>query len=415
MATGITRREGLKLAGASALGAATMAAAGTARAQPGSDRGPFDVAVVGAGVFGAWSAWMLAKAGYRVALIDQYGPANARASSAGESRVTRMSYGADAIYSEMAARSLLHWQALSARCALPVLHNTGVLWFSPPGDEYMRQSIAWLDTNGHPYWRGDTQALRQRFPQMRFADGEEGFVELETGALIAGRAVQTVVKESGAPLVIARAGPPRKQRDGSYLVAEGVAARHVVYACGPWLGKLFPDVLGGRIVPTRQEIMHFGSAPGDARFAPPAMPVWADNNAGDIAYGLPDLENQGFKIAFDRHGPEVDPDSQDRRLTPAMVDQAREYLSRRFPDLADAPLIHGRVCQYENSSNGDFLIDRLPGHDNVWLVGGGSGHGFKHGPAVGELVSRHIAEAGLAVEPRFSLETKGTSAARSVY
>ncbi|KUO50971.1 MAG: hypothetical protein APF82_07360 [Sphingomonadales bacterium BRH_c42] len=415
MATGITRREGLKLAGASALGAATMAAAGTARAQPGSDRGPFDVAVVGAGVFGAWSAWMLAKAGYRVALIDQYGPANARASSAGESRVTRMSYGADAIYSEMAARSLLHWQALSARCALPVFHNTGVLWFSPPGDEYMRQSIAWLDTNGHPYWRGDTQALRQRFPQMRFADGEEGFVELETGALIAGRAVQTVVKESGAPLVIARAGPPRKQRDGSYLVAEGVAARHVVYACGPWLGKLFPDVLGGRIVPTRQEIMHFGSAPGDARFAPPAMPVWADNNAGDIAYGLPDLENQGFKIAFDRHGPEVDPDSQDRRLTPAMVDQAREYLSRRFPDLADAPLIHGRVCQYENSSNGDFLIDRLPGHDNVWLVGGGSGHGFKHGPAVGELVSRHIAEAGLAVEPRFSLETKGTSAARSVY
>ncbi len=414
MAKGVTRREGLKLAGTTALAGAAMAAAGTVRAQSGTG-GQFDVAVVGAGVFGAWSAWMLAKAGYRVALIDQYGPANARASSAGESRVTRMSYGADTVYSQMAAASLPHWQALSERCALPVFHNIGVLWFSPPGDVYMRQSIEWLDANDHAYWRGDAAAMRRRYPQMRFADGEEGFAELETGALIAGRAVQTLIRESGAPLVIAKAQPPRRQSDGSYLVAEGVTARHVVYACGPWLGKLFPDVLGGRITPTRQEILHFGSAPGDNRFAPPALPVWADNNEGDLAYGIPDLEGQGFKMAFDRHGPLVDPDSQDRRLSPAMADQAREFLARRFPDLADAPLIHGRVCQYENSSNGDFLIDRLPGHDNVWLVGGGSGHGFKHGPAVGELVARHIADAGLAVEPRFSLETKGATVARSVY
>lgn len=416
MAKGITRRDGLKLAGATALAGAAMTAAGPVRAQSGSaSGGQFDVAVVGAGVFGAWSAWMLVRAGYQVALIDQYGPANARASSAGESRVTRMSYGADTVYSQMAARSLPHWQALSERCALPVFHNIGVLWFSSPGDVYMQQSIEWLDANDRAYWRGDAAALRQRFPQMRFADDEEGFVELETGALIAGRAVQTLVRESGAPLIIARAEPPRRQSDGRYLVAEGVTARQIVYACGPWLGTLFPDALGGRITPTRQEILHFGSASGDTRFAPPALPVWANNNAGDLAYGIPDLEGQGFKMAFDRHGPEVDPDSQDRRLTPATITAAREFLSRRFPDLADAPLIHGRVCQYENSSNGDFLIDRLPGHDNVWLVGGGSGHGFKHGPAVGELVAHHIADAGLAVEPRFSLATKGTAAARSVY
>lgn len=414
MAGGLTRREGLKLAAGTALGTAAVGAADTARAQS-QVGGGFDVAVVGAGVFGAWSAWMLAKAGYSVAIIDQYGPANARASSAGESRVTRMGYGADTIYSQMSAHSLPYWQALSSRCALPVFHNTGVLWFSPKGDPYTRQSIDWLAAGGHQYWRGDAQALRERFAQMRFTDDEEGFVELETGALIAGRAVQTVVKESAAPLVIARAEPPRRLSDGRYHVTDGVTARHVVYACGPWLAKLFPDVLGGKITPTRQEIMHFGSAPGDARFAPPALPVWADNNAGDITYGLPDLENQGFKIAFDRHGPEVDPDSQDRRLTPAMVELARDYLARRFPDLAAAPLIHGRVCQYENSSNGDFLMDRLPGHDTVWVVGGGSGHGFKHGPAVGELIARHIADAGLAIEPRFALATKGTRAARSVY
>jgi glycine/D-amino acid oxidase-like deaminating enzyme len=357
----------------------------------------------------------LAKSGRKVALVDQYGPANARASSAGESRVTRLGFGSDAIYSEMAARSLPYWQALSDRCALPIFHRTGVLWFSPGENDYMRQSLAWLKANERGYWYGDADLLRARYPQMRFEDGEAGFLEKETGALIAGRAVQTLVAESGTPVVTAQAGEPHKRSDGGYQVTKEVAANALVYACGPWLAKVFPDLLGERIIPTRQEILHFGSAQGDARFAPPGLPVWADFNDGEIVYGLPDLESQGFKIAFDKHGPRVDPDSQDRRVSAETVERARAYLARRFPGLADGPIVHGRVCQYENSSNGDFLIDRLPGHENVWLVGGGSGHGFKHGPAVGERVARHIADTASSIEPRFSIATKGTSAARSVY
>lgn len=406
----ITRRQGLKLGAAAGLTVLDAPARGQ---EAGATS--HDVAVVGAGVFGAWTAAMVARRGYRVALVDQYGPANARASSAGESRVTRLSYGGDTIYSAMAAQSLGEWRSLSDRAALPLFHRTGVLWFSPDSDEYMRASIAWLDANNRPYWRGDAQALRKRFPQMRFADTEAGFVELETGALIAGRAVQTLVEQMGLTIVRAKAGPPVRRSNGIYDVCEGVAAAHVVYACGPWLGQLFPAELAGRIVPTRQEVLHFGSAPGDHRFAAPALPVWADFNGGEIVYGLPDLEQQGFKMAFDHHGPVVDPDTQDRRITPATIEQARSFLARRFPDLANAPLIHSRVCQYENSSNGDFLIDRLPGHDRVWLVGGGSGHGFKHGPAVGKRVAQHIADSTMGIEPRFSLATKGTVAARSVY
>jgi glycine/D-amino acid oxidase-like deaminating enzyme len=189
----------------------------------------------------------------------------------------------------------------------------------------------------------------------------------------------------------------------------------MVYALGPWLAELFPQLLGGRIVATRQEVFHFGAPQGDARFAAPNLPVWAEFNGGSIVYGLPDLEGQGFKLAFDAHGPVVDPDSEDRRVTPEGVARARDYLGRRFPTLARAPLIHSRVCQYENSSNGDFLIDRLPGHDRVWLVGGGSGHGFKHGPAVGKRVARHLFDPLFAVEPRFSLATKDRAIARTVY
>jgi glycine/D-amino acid oxidase-like deaminating enzyme len=410
MVEGMSRRDTIKLA--TAAGVAAMAAPAAAIAGAGS---PHDVAVVGAGVFGAWTAAMLQRQGLRVVLVDQYGPANARASSAGESRVTRLSYGGDPLYSGMASQSLGEWRALSARCELPVFHPTGVLWFAPSGDEYMQRSLDWLEANGRQYWRGDSAALQDLYPQMRFAEGESGFLELETGALIAGRAVQAVVALEQIPLVIARAAHPHLLGDGNYQVCDDVTARHVVYACGPWLGQLFPDELAGRIVPTRQEVLHFGSAAGDKRFAPPSQPVWADFNNGDIVYGLPDLEQQGFKIAFDRHGPVVDPETQDRRVAAATVAEAREYLARRFPDLATAPVVHSRVCQYENTSNGDLLIDRLPGHERVWLVGGGSGHGFKHGPAVGQRVARHVLDAALAIEPRFSLATKGTVAARSVY
>ncbi|HEX4848112.1 MAG TPA: FAD-dependent oxidoreductase, partial [Novosphingobium sp.] len=229
-----------------------------------------------------------------------------------------------------------------------------------------------------------------------------------------GRGVQTTVADAGLTAQRVQAGPPERLSDGRLRIG-GLTAHSAVYACGPWLPKLFPDLLKDRIVATLQEVYHFGPAAGDGRFSPPALPVWADFNAGDIVYGFPGLEGQGFKIAFDRHGAEVDPDSQDRRVSDEGVEQARAYLAKRFPGLAGAPFVHGRVCQYENSSNGDFLIDRLPGHDRVWLVGGGSGHGFKHGPAVGQRVAAHIADAALPVEPRFRLAAKGRMQKRTVY
>lgn len=402
----LTRRETLAAAGA--IGIAAQAKAAT------STQGVVDVAVIGAGVFGAWSAWHLKKAGLSVALIDQYSPGHARSSSGGESRVIRVSYGGDPLYSSMAVDSLAQWDALSQRQSQPILHKVGVLWFSTDDDASAKQSLEWLRASGLGRWEGDAAALRARFPQMRFADNETGFIETGTGALIAGRGVQAVVADASLEVVRGKAESPKRLQNGIYEVA-GITARSLVYACGPWLPKIFPEVLGSRIFVTRQEVFHFGAAPGDTRFAAPALPVWADSNAQDFAYGFPDLEGQGFKMAFDTHGEEVDPDTQNRQVSAAGVARARAYLKTRFPDLAEAPLIHARVCQYENSSNGDFLIDRLPGHDNVWLVGGGSGHGFKHGPAVGKRVAAHVINAATPVEPRFSLATKATKQNRTVY
>jgi len=185
-----------------------------------------------------------------------------------------------------------------------------------------------------------------------------------------------------------------------------------VFACGPWLPKVFPDLLGERIFPTRQEVFYFGPPAGDDRFRAPAMPVWVDFS--EEIYGLPDFEGRGFKVSLDRHGLAIDPDTGSRVFTPETLAAVRGFVGRRFPALKDAPLVLSEVCQYENTSNGDFLIDRHPERENVWLVGGGSGHGFKHGPALGEYVTARIVEGG-KVEDRFSLATKEKFQKRAVY
>jgi sarcosine oxidase len=244
--------------------------------------------------------------------------------------------------------------------------------------------------------------LARSFPQFRFREDREGLLEPESGVLLARRAVQAVVEQA------IREGVEYRQEPGPPPDESGVT----VYACGPWLPKIFPEVLGGRIRPTRQEVFFFGTPAGDRRFAPPHMPAWADITDEHSAYSVPDIENRGLKLAFDRHGPVFDPDSDDR--VAREVEPARAFLGERFPALAGAPLVESRVCQYENTSTGDFLIDRHPDFENVWLVGGGSGHGFKHGPVVGEHVCELI-EGRVAPEPRFSLETKTREARRAIY
>jgi glycine/D-amino acid oxidase-like deaminating enzyme len=191
-----------------------------------------------------------------------------------------------------------------------------------------------------------------------------------------------------------------------------ITAESFVFACGPWLGKVFPHQLGPRIFPTRQEVFFFGTPPADTRFAPPALPTWFFQM--DEVYGMPDIESRGLKVACDTHGEIVDPDSQSRLVSREGVEAARQFVSRRFPALKDAPIVETRVCQYENTANGDLLIDRHPEFSNAWFVGGGSGHGFKHGPAVGQYTSALVLGERSA-EPRFSLASKATRQERAIH
>ena len=393
--------------------AASAALASSAKAQ----KGTYDVVVVGAGVFGAWTAHHLRKAGKRVLLVDAYGASNSRASSGGESRIIRCGYGPDEIYTRFSKESLSQWQDLSRRTTNPLFHKTGVLWFGKSTDSRITATVETLTKHKVPHEKLSQRELEKRFPQFFFGDAGAGVLEPDSGALMARRSVQTLVQEmtaNGVEMLIEPVLPPSaKGKLASITTASKrtISAGTFVFACGPWLPKVFPQELGSRIFPTRQEMFFFGSAPGDRRFAAPNMPCWID--VGDI-YGVPDLENRGMKLANDQHGPAFDPDSSDRIVTKEGLDAIRKALAHRFPAMKNAPLVESRVCQYENTSNGDFLLDRHPAAENVWFAGGGSGHGFKHGPAVGEYVAGRILGTRKE-EPRFTFASKGTVQKRSVY
>ena len=378
----------------------------------------YDVAVIGAGVFGAWTAWHLARRGRRVLLADAYGPGNARASSAGESRIIRMGYGADELYTRWSVMSLAQWKEFFAAAGERLFHETGVLWLAGKDDSRVRHAAEVLARCGVAFEELSRAELQKRYPQIGLDGITKGLLEPRSGVLMARQAVAALVEDAtrcGVEYRVAQIAEPRSTGAVAAVktqAGERIEAEQFVFACGAWLGKLFPDILGARIFPSRQEVFFFGVPPGDARFAPPALPTWLFQE--DEIYGMPDLESRGLKIAVDRHGERVDPDTQSRMASAEGAEEARRFVAQRFPALRDAPIVETRICQYENTWNGDFLIDRHPEMKNVWFVGGGSGHGFKHGPTVGEYVAARILD-GTDGEKRFSLASKETVPKRAVF
>ncbi len=352
------------------------------------------VAVIGAGAFGGWSALHLLERGARVTLLDAWGPGNSRASSGGETRVMRGTYGPDQPYTAMAARALKLWAKYERRWKRQFLHRTGVLWMASGRDDaFERGSVKALNAANIKFQEFSAAQMRKRWPQINFEGIEWGIFEPECGYLDARASCQAVVDEFVAAggkyrQTAVRAEGLESEPLRSLVLSDGsrLQADRYMFACGPWLGKLFPKVVGELIQATKQDIFFFGTPIGDDRFSDKHLPVWADHR-GRFRYGIPGSDRRGFKIADDTRGAAFDPTDGERAINSETLRDIREYVSFRFPALKDAPLIEARVCQYEQTPDSHFIIDRHPMNENVWLVGGGSGHGFKHGPAVGELIA----------------------------
>jgi sarcosine oxidase len=380
----------------------------------------YDFAVIGAGVFGAWTARHLRRSGASVVLLDAYGPANSRASSGGETRVIRMGYGPDDLYSRWAIRSLPAWRQLESETGVQIFHQTGVLWLSEDSDEYTLKMLDVLKQQNVVCERLTQGELGSRYPQLHFNQVSWAVLEPESGLLMARRSVQSLVDQlqrEGVDYRHATVSPLQLNESLRELkTVEGyrISAGTFIFACGPWLPKIFPELLSGRIFPSRQEIFFLGPPAGSNSFEPSRMPVWLYHQHPYIPYALPDIEGRGFKLAFDLHGEALDPDLEQRIVSEASILRLRSFVAKHIPSLTHAPILETRVCQYENTWNGDFLIDRHPKSENVWIVGGGSGHGFKHGPAMGEYVASQVL-GNTAGEPRFTLESKQSIQQRAIY
>lgn len=296
----------------------------------------------------------------------------------------------------MAARALQLWSDHERLWSQRFLFRIGVLWMAYGDDAFERGSLPELRAAKINYEELSASELRRRWPQINFEGVEWGILEPASGYLTARTGCQAVVDG-----FIAEGGDYRQSTVLSDDLEGGnwrslhlsdnsrVEADKFVFACGPWLPSLFPESIGKFISVTKQDMFFFGTPSQDRRYEEGELPVWADHR-GRFFYGIPGNLGRGFKITDDTRGPAFDPTSGERVISPDLLKSVREYMSFRFPGMADAPLVETRVCQYENSTDAHFIIDRHPRRDDVWLIGGGSGHGFKHGPALGEMVAGWI-------------------------
>ena len=357
---------------------------------PAAGLGAPDVAIIGAGAFGAWTALVLRERGARVTLLDVYGPGNSRATSGDETRQIRIGYGDREPYSRWAKEAMIRWEAREAEFGRRLMYQAGRLQLAPawtPAFEATTKVFAGL---GVPLERMSPDDIRKRWPQLDPVGMEAGLFEPGAAILRAREAIMAVAnafERKGGTLTIARGIPGRtagsKLEDITLEAGGRLAAGTFVFACGPWLRKLFPSIIGAKIDTPRREVFLFGPPPGDSRYSWPNLPVFSESSY----YGFPDFDRRGVKVCPVGGSVEMDPDTDERVVTPHYVRRAYDYVARRFPGLRGQPLIETRVCQLENTADEHFMIDRHPELDNVWIAGGGSGHGFKHGPVVGEYIA----------------------------
>ena len=383
---------------ASAVAGALASTSVGARAQSRPGGSP-DVAVVGAGAFGGWTALSLRERGLNVVSIDEYGPSNPRAASAGETRSIRSGYGAQGFYSAWAIQAMAMWKQRQAEFGRTLLYPNDRIELAQEWSPGLTAQRGIFDRLNIPYEVLNRAALRTRYPQMNFDDVEFAFLEKSSSAVIKAREsmirTSEVFQEKGGRFQVARAMPGeaggRTLKTLALNDGGSLSAGQFVFACGPWSPKVFPKEMGPKVAVRRSEYYYWGVPAGDERFSWPNQPAWHDHVQG--GYGFGSIE-RGLKYSPNGGGGGAhDPDTAERLPTAFLIEKGRQYIDHRFPGMRNAPILETRVCQTEGTANTHFVIDKHPDYDNVWIASGGGGHGFKFGPLLGEYIAGRVTES----------------------
>lgn len=371
---------------------------------PYQSRGLPDVIVVGAGAFGGWTALNLQSQGTKVRLIDAWGPGNSRSTSGDELRGIRSSYGdrpgdQAAQWGSWAKRAMAKWRDWDAtwgrEMKIQLYFTCGDLIMRATNDAFIRNNRTMWDKIGAKYDVLTKDEVKYRFPQFNVEDMEYFLYEPEAGMARARRsceAVAGVFKQFGGELQTARAWPttqmagkmPALQTSSGDLVSAGT----YVFACGPWLRKVFPVLLGNRMRTPLGSVYYFGAPPGEYRMQYPNVPTY--NYPGSTGWPSAPDDNIGFRVRAGGGAQGSDPDVTERVWDTAAMQRTRDFVNLRFPLLKDAPILKIHSCHYESGSGGNFIVDKHPDMDNVWIVGSGMAEGFKFGPVIGEYAANRI-------------------------
>jgi sarcosine oxidase len=374
--------------------------------------GPSDAVVIGAGIAGASTALALKRRGLGVTLVDVREPGHARAASAGDHRILRASHGSDELYTRWSREARLRWMELGAEVGQELFVQSGAVMLARAGhtawEDASRETLARL---GIPSFVAGVDELRLRLPMLDPRGLGYGLWEPESGFVYARRATQATVRlflELGGVLRRGVGGADEHERP--LIDGRPINAGVVVFACGAWMGGLFPRTLGRLLDVVRQDVMMVEPPPGSTDYDSESFPAWIDH--GYPAYGIPAAGGYGFKAVITWRGLTVDLDRDDRLIGQTSVARTRRYLAHRFPALAAAAIVGQEVGQIANTADTHFLIDRHPLHGEVVLVAGDSGHLFKHGPVVGDHIAA-LALNEIDTEPRFSLGSRPAVAVHS--
>jgi glycine/D-amino acid oxidase-like deaminating enzyme len=338
------------------------------------------VLVAGAGIFGVTAALALRSRGLDVELVDVGPVPHPLAESTDISKVVRLDYGADADYVALGERALDGWKRWNAAWPVPLFHETGVTFLSrSPMREggFEHDSYALLRGRGHPLERLDAEDIARRFPAYRNGALVDGYYNPVGGWAESGAVVAQLVREAIAAGVAVR--------ERTIEAGELDAAELAVVCAGAWAPLLVPE-LACALRAVGQPVFHL--QPRDpALFDAARFPVFGADISQTGYYGFP-LHRGVVKIANHGVGQRIAADATVRAPTTDDEAALRAFVAATFPALADAPIVHRRLCVYCDTVDGDFWIARHPSRSNVVVATGGSGHAFKFAPALGELIAQ---------------------------
>lgn len=364
--------------------------------------------VVGAGVAGSAAAYHLARRGEPALVVERFPLGHARGSSHGASRIIRHSY-AEANFARLMPRAYRLWQELEAEAGTPLLTRTGGVSASPTGCDYVERVAASLAEIGVPHRRMTPEVWNWKNPPFAIPSNASLVFEPDAGMLAARKCVGALLNRAGnrGAEIRKETGIDRIDLEGTrpVLVGDGVRieAERVIVAAGSWAARLLP-ALRGALTPTRQRVLYFQA--DEPVYGVGRLPVfiWLGSEEGDAFYGMPDVEGRGVKVA--RHfGPPTDPEVADESVDDEYVESVRAFLRAFLPGLARAPVTATETCLYTMAPGEEFLVGAWPGRDDVLVASACSGHGFKFGILVGEV----LADLATGATPAAGMERWGLS------